>query len=295
MTGVDFGKRFAEDRHAVDDRLAVILPDESEAPASLHGAIRYATLGGGKRLRGVLCLAGQRLCGDAHPCGALEAACAIECLHAYTLVHDDLPALDNDDLRRGKPSCHKRCGEAVAILVGDALQALAFDILSHAPAPSGNVLEAVRVLAVAAGSRYLVGGQVADIEGEKAEPSEERVRFIHERKTAELIAASLSVGAAIAGAPERTRTEMHQIGRAAGLAFQIVDDVLDLTGSTEAVGKALRKDEKRRKITYPAHFGVQSSRETARRLIADATRRIEMLGDDGYIRHLFSLIAERSS
>jgi len=295
MTGADFGKRLAEDRRAVDDRLAAILPDESEAPASLHGAMRYATLGGGKRLRAVLCLGGQRLCGDAHPDGALDAACAIECLHAYTLVHDDLPAIDNDDLRRGKPSCHRRYGEAVAVLAGDALQALAFDILSHAAAPSGNVAEAVGILARAAGSRYLVGGQVADIEGEKAAPTEERVRFIHARKTAELIAASLSVGAAIAGAPERTRTEMHQIGRAAGLAFQIVDDILDLTGSTEEVGKALRKDEKRRKITYPAHFGVQGSRETARRLIADATQRIRELGDDGYIQHLFALIAERSS
>ena len=295
MTESDFGKRLAEDRRAVDRRLAAILPDENEAPASLHGAMRYATLDGGKRLRAVLCLAGQRLCGDAHPEGALDAACAIECLHAYTLVHDDLPAIDNDDLRRGKPSCHKRFGEAVAILAGDALQALAFDIISRASAPSDNVSEAVRILARAAGSRYLVGGQVADVEGEGAEPTEERVLFIHTRKTAELIAASLSIGAAIAGAPERTRTEIHGIGRGAGLAFQIVDDILDLTGNAGEVGKALRKDDKKRKITHPAHFGLQGSRETAGRLIAAATRRIRDLGDDGYIEHLFAMIAERSS
>jgi len=295
MTGSDFGKRLAEDRRAVDRRLAAILPDENEAPASLHGAMRYATLDGGKRLRAVLCLAGQRLCGDGHPEGALDAACAIECLHAYTLVHDDLPAIDNDDLRRGKPSCHKRFGEAVAILAGDALQALAFDILSRASAPPDNVSEAVRILARAAGSRYLVGGQVADVEGEGAEPSEERVLFIHTRKTAELIAASLSIGAAIAGAPERTRTEIHRIGRGAGLAFQIVDDILDLTGDAGEVGKALRKDDKKRKLTHPAHFGLQGSRETASRLIADATRRIRDRGDDGYIEHLFAMIAERSS
>jgi len=295
MTESDFGKRLAEDRRAVDHRLAAILPDENEAPASLHGAMRYATLDGGKRLRAVLCLAGQRLCGGGHPEGALDAACAIECLHAYTLVHDDLPAIDNDDLRRGKPSCHKRFGEAVAILAGDALQALAFDIISRASAPSDNVSEAVRILARAAGSRYLVGGQVADVEGEGAEPTEERVLFIHTRKTAELIAASLSIGAAIAGAPERTRTEIHGIGRGAGLAFQIVDDILDLTGNAGEVGKALRKDDKKRKITHPAHFGLQGSRETAGRLIAAATRRIRDLGDDGYIEHLFAMIAERSS
>ena len=295
MTAPDFERRLAEDRLAVETRLAAILPGEGDAPASLHGAMRYATLGGGKRFRAALCLAGQRLCGGAYPLAALDAACAIEYLHAYTLVHDDLPAIDNDDLRRGRPSCHKQFGEAVALLAGDALQALAFDALANAPAPASNIAEAVRILARAAGSRHLVGGQVADIEGEGMEPTEERVRFIHSRKTAELIAASLSIGAAISGAPESTRTEMHGIGRIAGFAFQIVDDILDLTGSTGEVGKALRKDAKKGKITYPARFGLQDSRETARRLIADATQRIRDCGDDGYIQLLFAMIAERSS
>jgi geranylgeranyl diphosphate synthase type II len=295
MTGSDFARRLAENRLAVERRLASILPGEREAPASLHGAMRYATLDGGKRLRAVLCLAGHRLCGDAHPEGALDAACAIECLHAYTLVHDDLPAIDNDDLRRGKPSCHKRFGEAVALLAGDALQALAFDALARAPAPPENIAEAVRILALAAGSRYLVGGQVADVEGEGMEPTAERIEFIHVRKTAELIGASLSIGAAIAGASEPARVEIHGIGRVAGLAFQIVDDVLDVTGNATEVGKDLRKDVKKGKITYPAHFGVQGSRETARRLIAEATQRIRAYGDDGYIQGLFAMIAERSS
>jgi geranylgeranyl pyrophosphate synthase len=295
VTGRDFEKRIAEDRRSVEDRLISMLPPEDEAPASLHGAMRYATIGGGKRIRAVLCLASHRLCGDPRREAALEAACAIECLHAYTLIHDDLPALDDDDVRRGRPSCHKRYGEAVALLAGDALQALAFESLAGCAAPPENVAAAVRILARAAGSRYLVGGQVADIEGEGTESTEERVRFIHSRKTAEIIAASLSIGAALAGAAERVREEIHEIGRAAGFAFQIVDDILDVEGSADTVGKSLRKDEKKRKITYPAHVGIERSRETALRLITDATRRIRELGDDGYLQGLFALVAERSS
>jgi len=295
VTVEDFEKRFTEDRAAINDHLATMLPNESEAPVSLHGAMRYATVGGGKRLRGILCIAGHRLCGDPYPAAAIEAGCAIECLHAYTLIHDDLPALDNDDVRRGRPACHKRYGEAVAILAGDALQALAFESLTRCAVSPENAVAATRILARTAGSLYLVGGQVADIEGEGEAPTAERVHFIHRRKTAELIAASLSIGAAIAGARDETRAEIHEIGRAAGLAFQIVDDILDVEGSAERVGKALRKDGEKRKITYPAHFGIERSHEMARRLIDDATHRIQKLGDKGYIRHLFALIVERAS
>jgi geranylgeranyl diphosphate synthase type II len=295
MAEAGFGTRIADDRCAVNDMLATLLPRADEEPVSLHGAMRYATIGGGKRLRAIICLAGHRLCGDPRRGTALEAGCAIECLHAYTLIHDDLPALGNDDLRRGKPSCHKAYGEAVAILAGDALQALAFEILSRCDAPVEHVAESVRILSRAAGSRCLVGGQVADLEGEGAAPTEERVRFIHSRKTAELIGASLAIGAALAGADGKRIREMHEIGRSAGFAFQIIDDILDLEGSAEKAGKALRKDEKKKKITYPAHFGIEVSRETAGRLIADGVRALEILGDDGYLRHIFSLIVERSS
>jgi geranylgeranyl diphosphate synthase type II len=295
MREADFEARMADDRRAINDRLAALLPPGDEAPASLHGAMRYATAGGGKRLRAVLCLAAHRLCGDPLRAAALDAACAIECLHAYTLVHDDLPALDNDDVRRGKPSCHKAYGEAVAILAGDGLLTLAFEILAGCDAPAERIVESIRILSRAAGSRYLVGGQVADLEGEGEEPTEERVRFIHSRKTAELIGASLAIGAALAGAEGRTISALREIGRSAGFAFQIVDDILDVVGSEERAGKALRKDEKKKKITYPAHFGLEASRETAGRLIAEGVRSMETLGDDGYIRHIFSLIVERAS
>jgi geranylgeranyl diphosphate synthase type II len=290
-----FEGRIADDRRAVNDRLESLLPRADEEPASLHGAMRYATVGGGKRIRAILCLAGHRLCGDPRREAALDAGCAIECLHAYTLIHDDLPALDNDDIRRGKPSCHKAYGEAVAILAGDALLTLAFEILARCDVPAEHVLESVRILSLAAGSRHLVGGQVADLEGEGSEPTEARVRFIHSRKTAELIGASLAVGAALAGAERKRVMEIHEIGRSAGFAFQIIDDILDLEGSAQKAGKALHKDEKRKKITYPAHFGIEMSRETAGRLIADGVRAMEILGDDGYVRHIFSLIVERSS
>ncbi len=295
MTDENFDARIAEDRRAVNERLEALLPAALEEPASLHRAMRYATIDGGKRLRAILCLAGHRLCGDPRRGAALEAGCAIECLHAYTLIHDDLPALDNDDVRRGKPSCHRACGEAVAILAGDALLTLAFELLARCDAPPAQAVEAIGILSRAAGSRFLVGGQVADLEGEGREATEERVRFIHSRKTAELIAASLSIGACLAGADGGTVGRMHEIGRSAGFAFQIVDDIIDLEGSAENAGKALRKDEKRKKITYPARFGLEASRETAHRLIADGARAMEALGDDGYLSHIFSLIVNRSS
>ncbi|MDD4856834.1 MAG: polyprenyl synthetase family protein [Candidatus Krumholzibacteria bacterium] len=295
MRSADFEARFVEDRRRVEERLAVLLAPQSEEPRSLHGAMRYSTLDGGKRLRAILCMAAHSLCGDPHRESALDAGCAIECLHAYTLIHDDLPMIDNDDFRRGKPSCHKRYGEQVALMAGDALQALAFEILAGCGAPAPSVAEAVRILSRAAGSRFLVGGQVADIEAGGAKSTEELVRFIHSRKTGELIAASLSIGAAVAGADDGMRLRMHEIGRAVGFAFQIVDDILDVEGSMEKVGKTLRKDDKEGKITYPAHFGIESSREAVSRLIAAATSGIRELGDDGYLQSIFASIAGRSS
>lgn len=295
MTDAAFDGAIARDRAAVAARLEELLPPAAEEPVSLHGAMRYAVLGGGKRLRALLAMAAHRLFGDPFPRAALDAGCAIECLHAYTLVHDDLPALDDDDLRRGKPTCHRRFGEAVAILAGDALQAFAFEVLAGCGAPRDRAAEAVAVLARAAGSRLLVGGQTADVEGEGREATEPLVRFIHERKTAALISASLEIGAALAGAGEARRREIAAAGREAGLAFQIEDDLLDLLGNEAQAGKGLRKDAERKKITYPAVFGVERSRVDARRLMADAAGRADALGDDGSLGRLFALMVDRTS
>ncbi len=280
----------------IEKRLDELLPRESELPASLHEAMRYSTLQGGKRFRGVLCSWSHRLAGDPYPEDAIDAACAIECLHAYTLIHDDLPSIDDDRIRRGLPSCHIKFGEAVALLAGDALQALSFEILSReGRIPDENRILAIRILSKAAGSRYLVGGQVADVEGEGKEPTEEMVTFIHKRKTAELISASMSIGAAIGTVEPEMIEEIGEIGRKAGLAFQIADDLLDVEGNEDLVGKGLRKDDKRGKITWPASFGTARSRRKARSLIDECKKRVRALGDDGNLGMLFEYILKRNS
>lgn len=294
--GGSFEERFAEDRRSIERRMDELLPAEIEPPVSLHRAMRYASLGGGKRIRGLFCLEAHRLFGDPFPRDALRAACAMEFLHAYTLVHDDLPALDDDDTRRGRPACHVEFGEAGAVLAGDALQAHAFETLSGcAAAPSKNVLTSIRILARAAGSRLLVAGQVADLEAEHAQPDRDTVRFIHERKTGALIAASLGVGAALAGCDGGRLDELMRSGAEVGLAFQIVDDLLDLTGSVQAVGKGLRKDDKKGKMTWPSCCGQAASRETARELVSTAIGRLEAFGETMYLESLYRVVIDRVS
>ncbi len=295
MELTDFTAQLRADRERIDARLDELLPQSDEPPESLHRAMRYTTLGGGKRLRGILCIASHRLFGDPYPGDALDAACAVEILHTYTLIHDDLPVIDNDDMRRGQPSCHVQFGEAAAILCGDALHALAFNILTKCQAPESAVLEAIKILSRTAGSLFLVGGQVADIEGEGKEPTRERVTFIHSRKTAELIAASMAIGAVLAEVPRNNLDALYRIGRDVGFAFQVVDDLLDLEGSEELVGKGLRKDSEKGKITYPSCCGVSNAREVARRLITDSISRIQRLGDQGYLQRLFAHIGDRVS
>jgi geranylgeranyl diphosphate synthase type II len=284
------------DRAVIEKRMDEILPTAAERPATLHEAMRYSSLGGGKRFRGVLCLQAHRIFGNPHPADALNAAAALEFLHAYTLIHDDLPALDDDETRRGKPSCHIRFGEPTAILAGDALQALAFETLSaFSGANPEDVSLAVWMLASTAGSRLLVGGQAEDIEGEGKKPEPGLVEFIHLRKTAELISASLRIGAALASAGLEEIELIGEAGRDAGLAFQIADDLLDVEGSEEKAGKGLRKDIKKGKITWPASYGVESSRETAGRLIESAVEKLRSLGDDGYLEFLFRMVIDRTS
>jgi len=289
-------ERMAADRKAIERRMDEILPPASERPAALHEAMRYSALAGGKRFRGILCLQAHRIFGDPHPGDALSAAASIEFLHAYTLIHDDLPALDDDDTRRGMPSCHVRFGEATALLAGDALQALAFETLSACNgANSEDVTLSVWMMAAAAGSRLLVGGQAEDMEGEGAEPVPGLVDFIHLRKTAELISVSLRIGAALASAEMEEIELIGDAGREAGLAFQIADDLIDLEGSEAKAGKGLRKDIKRGKITWPSSYGIDASRAAAARLSAGAAEKARSLGDDGFLDFLFRLAADRAS
>ncbi len=289
-------EKMAGDRALIERKMEEILPGPEQRPASLHEAMRYSALGGGKRFRGILCLQAHRIFGDPHTGDAIAAAAAIEFLHAYTLIHDDLPALDDDDTRRGRPSCHIRFDEASALLAGDALQALAFETLSACSgANPEDVTLSVWMLASAAGSKLLVGGQAADIEGEGHDPEPGLVEFIHLRKTAELISVSLRIGAALASAGMEEIELIGDVGRDAGLAFQIIDDLLDVEGSEEMVGKGLRKDMKKGKITWPSSYGIESSRETAVRLIDGANEKVKSLGDDGYLEFLFRLVVDRTS
>jgi len=293
MNQGNFISLFEQWREVINKRLDELFPSIDVEPSSLHRAMRYSTLNGGKRIRGILCLSFHRLFGDRYPQAALDAACAIEMLHAYTLIHDDLPALDDDDIRRGKPSCHVKFGEAVAILAGDALQALSFEVLSKLEIPDSQKIKAISLLARTAGSLFLVGGQVADIENENVDPDEFIVNFIHSRKTAELIASSMSMGAIVAGASNSDISAIQTLGRKAGMAFQIVDDILDEVGDEKNVGKKLRKDASQGKVTYPSIFGIEKSRERARELIESAIDEVRKFGKADFIVFLFQMILNR--
>ncbi|MBU8920234.1 MAG: polyprenyl synthetase family protein [Bacteroidales bacterium] len=283
-------------RNEINALLEEILPHGSERPESLHNAMRYAVLGGGKRLRAILCVWTHEVLGGKHRTAAMTAGCAIECLHAYTLIHDDLPCLDDDDTRRGRPSCHIKYGEAVALLAGDALQAYAFQLISELKDPAvKDIISAVRLLSKTAGSKMLVGGQVADIEGEGKRPDENIVRFIHARKTAELISTSMGIGAILSGVGQDVIVQIKEAGRKAGLAFQIADDILDVRGDEKLVGKGLRKDDEKGKITWPACFGLESAEKMAKCLIDESIEIVKTAGDDGRIESLFKLFLERVS
>ena len=254
-------------RAAVETALDAFLPPAGEPPARLHEAMRYSVFSGGKRLRPILALASFGLAGGEGD-GALAPACALEFIHTYSLIHDDLPAMDDDDTRRGRPTCHRAFGEATAILAGDALLTLAFGIVAAdgrlAPDRRAAV---VRELAEANGSLGMAGGQEADLEAEGAEPSLEAIEFVHVRKTALPLAAAVRVGALAAGAGREDLEALTAFGRSAGLAFKIVDDLLDVTGTAEEMGKAVGKDVARGKMTYPGVVGIEESRRRARELV----------------------------
>jgi geranylgeranyl diphosphate synthase type II len=242
--------------------------------------MRYAVLGGGKRLRPVIALAACAACGGDET-AVLEPACALELIHTYSLIHDDLPAMDDDDLRRGRPTVHRTYGEAEAILAGDALHTLAFEIIGSRPTGGGQTArrqDALRVLARAAGVAGMVGGQIADLEAGNRSVDADRLDWIHRHKTGALFAACAEIGAIHAGAATEPRAALARYGESLGLAFQIADDVLDCTASAETLGKTPGKDERAGKATYPARFGVEASRRRADEHARSALRALEPCG-----------------
>src|ERR1700688_223835 len=261
---------FEEDRIAVDAALEQLLPPESTRPTSIHQAMRYSVFAGGKRIRPILCLETARIFGnDVTP--ALYPACAIEFIHTYSLIHDDLPALDNDDLRRGKPTCHKKFGEATAILAGDALLTLAFETIGATPIAPAQCVAIVKEVASAAGTiNGMVGGQVADLEAERQRIEPEMLEYIHRAKTAALIRASVTAGALCAAPPAEDVARLRRFGETIGWAFQVTDDILDVEESSAALGKTAGKDIAQQKATYPAVFGVAQSHEIAAKLAGKA-------------------------
>lgn len=272
-----------EARRQVDEALNDYLPSaegpvDSPCPLRLAAAMRYSLLAGGKRLRPVLCLMAAEACGGDGK-AALPAACALEMVHTYSLIHDDLPAMDDDDLRRGRPTCHKAFDEATAILAGDGLLTLAFEVVAREVRPAETATACLRVLAVAAGSEGMVGGQMADLQAEgRDDASIEALEAIHRRKTGALLRAPLRMGALTASAPLDVREALDGYGRAVGLAFQIVDDLLDVQGDEVKMGKRVRKDSGLGKWTYPALLGVDGSRAKARQLADEAVTALAPLG-----------------
>ncbi|MBV9268585.1 MAG: polyprenyl synthetase family protein [Acidobacteriaceae bacterium] len=254
----------SEQVRVVDRALGRWVPAENVAPESIHKAMRYSLFAGGKRVRPILAIAAAHAVCDA-PAGVENAAIALELVHTYSLVHDDLPALDNDDLRRGRPTSHKVFGEAMAVLAGDALLTLAFEVLSRLKDVDGErKIQLVEELARASGTvGGMIGGQVNDLEGERKAPTSLVLEAIHRAKTGALLRASVRMGAIYGGATERELAALSDYGEHVGLAFQIVDDILDVEQSSEALGKTAGKDQAQHKITFPAVYGLERSREMA--------------------------------
>jgi geranylgeranyl diphosphate synthase, type II len=270
---------FEEDRLAVDAQLDRLLPGDSVQPPSIHEAMRYSVFAGGKRIRPILCLEASRIF-DADVAPALHPGCAIEFIHTYSLIHDDLPSLDNDDLRRGKPTCHKKFGEATAILAGDALLTLAFETIAAAPVLAERRVAMVTEIATAAGTvNGMVGGQVADLEAEGKKVGPETLEYIHRSKTAALIRASVTSGALCRGASPDDVVRLRRFGETIGWAFQVTDDILDVEESSAALGKTAGKDIAQQKATYPAVFGLERSHQIAEELASKAIAELQIYGD----------------
>jgi geranylgeranyl diphosphate synthase type II len=294
MTLADY---IAAQQKTVDLALDRWVPAESVNPSTIHRAMRYSLFAGGKRIRPLLAIAAANAVSDA-PVGIESAACVLELIHTYSLIHDDLPALDNDDLRRGRPTCHKVFGDAMAILAGDALLTLAFEVLAKIEGVDAERrIALVNELATASGTvGGMIGGQVNDIEGEGKFPTAQLLESIHSAKTGALLRASVRMGAIYAGACSDQLVALTRFGEHIGLAFQIVDDVLDVEQSSEALGKTAGKDAQQKKITFPAVYGIERSREMAEQERLDAHLALKMFDERAErLRELADLIVQRNA
>ncbi|MDH7576230.1 MAG: polyprenyl synthetase family protein [Bacillota bacterium] len=294
---MNWEKELAVRAGLINEGLDRYLPPVSLYPPSIHEAIRYSLFAGGKRLRGALTLATAEAFGTEQS-RILPAACALEMLHTYSLIHDDLPAMDDDDYRRGKPTCHRIFGEATAILAGDALLTLTFETLCHLKQDfrPGLVVRVIEEVATAAGTRGLIGGQVADLESEGRTVTPELLEYIHLHKTGALFRAAVRTGALLAGADERVLSAFTDYSVAFGLAFQITDDILDLTGSEVLLGKPVKRDLAKQKATYPAFFGLERARELAAYQVRKALQSLEIFGAEAeFLREAARYLLYRES
>lgn len=278
-----------------DAALDRLIPLETQHPVSIHKAMRHSVFAGGKRLRPILCIEAGRMIAGSLPTGIEEVGAALEMLHTYSLIHDDLPALDNDDLRRGRPTCHKAFGEAIAILAGDALQTQAYEVLSRAQCPPEARVRIIEEIARRTGTvDGMIGGQVVDLEAERTKPTAEMLEYIHRSKTAALITASLVSGGIYAGAKDGEVARLRGFGLGIGLAFQIVDDILDVTQTSEQLGKTAGKDTASEKATYPKLFGIEKSQQKADELVSSAFKELESFGPKAdTLKELARFLVER--
>jgi geranylgeranyl diphosphate synthase, type II len=269
-----------EGREEADRALERLLPPATLHPISIHKAMRHSVFAGGKRLRPILCREAGRMVAGTLPADIDELGAALEMLHTYSLIHDDLPALDNDDLRRGRPTCHVVFGEAIAILAGDALQTQAYEALARLHCPAEARTRIIEEIAHATGTiDGMIGGQVIDLEAEHSKPDLATLEYIHRAKTAALITASLVSGGLYAGGGDDQIQRLRLFGQQIGLAFQIVDDVLDLTQTSEQLGKTAGKDMAAEKTTYPALFGINESLKKADKLVSEAFAQLDTFGE----------------
>lgn len=286
-----------EGRKRTDEALERLLPGSSERPTSIHQAMRHSVFAGGKRIRPILCREASRAIAGSLPEGVDELGAALEMLHTYSLIHDDLPALDNDDLRRGRPTCHKVFGEAIAILAGDALQTEAYQVLARLRCPAEARVAIIEEVAQRTGTvNGMIGGQVVDLEAEHSRADAATLEYIHRSKTAALITASVVSGGIYAGASADQIRSLGCFGQAIGLAFQIIDDILDITQSSERLGKTAGKDIASQKLTYPALFGLEESRKKTATLLESAWEAVEDFGPRAQVlKTVARFLVERES